>query len=1232
MPQLNRLAWLKQRLEKPDCRSYSCSNFRKIGRAIVGSSRFKIGLSILFAMTLVAEPVSAVQSGSGLATQTRQQDIQDLQSFTAPTKITNSTAELSFPRTRSSESIQSNGEDFKRIRLNHVTATQAEEHLRSRLRTATDLKILIDPTATADIVLYGSQENIQHGVGLINEMDRPRVVNRLHSNHSTRADNLNSSRRPEFASDDHRDVPKESYQISNRNDSTEWYQVNLESVSLTDLYRWINQFPSTQIKSTRLPDGMLFELVARNGKTLRFGWDWDEPIINLGGSTKMIQQFAQMIDNLETAHRQRMPSDIVSYQNASPVKVNRLVGYWTSAPSNSLASRPQVSGLNAVNTGSFNQGGLPTQSLTGSVNQDQVLPGIDPLSTQEIDDPNQDQIDRLRQLNESIQVEVLPDLGVIILRGRQNEVQELSRVLRELERLSAETQPEVQIVPLRFVQSDAIESIIASTSADLISGRVGKVSITSLVKPNALLLIGWGDAVEAILDLIQKLDQPVAAESQFEVFRLQQAEATQVQTSLNAFFQNRGGLGVRIQAIADARTNSLIVFSSPRDRNEVRRLIEELDVPGFQVKRQARVVKIRNAIASELAVTLRAAIQASASGGPDGIPFLELLGSDIDGNRLINAGSLEDVQITANPVNNSLILTGAPGSVDVLESMIAQLDVAGASAQIKVFRIEYGDATTLVQVLRSLLPEQSIDRPALKIPSDSEESSLAPLRFSVDTRTNSIIATGSEGDLKIIHALILRLDEKEFSQRQNMVYRLKNAPAVDVANAINNFLRSERVVQQIGGGLVSPFEQLEREVIVVPEPIGNRLILSATPRFFDEVEALINQLDEPPPQVMIQVMIAEITLNQGHEFGIEIGLQDSVLFDRSLLGNLLTTTESTQTSTPGGVVTATEQIIQAATNAPGFEFNNQPLGNSGSNQALARSNVIGTQGLSNFSLGRVNSELGFGGMVFSANSESVSVLVRALQESRRLEILSRPQIRTLDNQPAFIQVGQRVPRIVGSTVNQAGQSNSVVLENVGLILGVTPRISPDGTVVMEIDAERSGLGPEAEGVPVSVSPTGEIIRSPRVDTTTAQATVSAGSGETIILGGLITKQTETIERKVPRLGDIPVLGRLFRFDREFTRRTELLIILTPYVIRNRLDELKLQQEEFARMSWCLADVEEIHGHLEGIISSNMFDYDSSETMEFLPGQSPLDADIVQPIQPVPRLQRGASLEFEGGDK
>jgi hypothetical protein len=296
------------------------------------------------------------------------------------------------------------------------------------------------------------------------------------------------------------------------------------------------------------------------------------------------------------------------------------------------------------------------------------------------------------------------------------------------------------------------------------------------------------------------------------------------------------------------------------------------------------------------------------------------------------------------------------------------------------------------------------------------------------------------------------------------------------------------------------------------------------------------------------------------------------------LEDIETITQTNVVTTPGGgFTTLTEQLIASALNTPGFLFNNGgALGNSGAQSSVQDSHQIGGQGLSYFSLGRSNNDLGYGGLVLSASSESVSVLIRALQHSRTLRVLGRPQIMTLDNQPAFIQVGQRVPRITGTRFDRGTQFNSVELENTGLILGVTPRISPEGMVVMEIDAENSSLDFEA-GVVVSFGPAGEPIESPAINVAVAQTTVSASSGETIVLGGLITTRKDSVRRRVPYLSDVPVLGHLFRYDSGDAVRAELLIILTPHVVMNGEDLDRIKQAEAARMNWCLSDVHEVHG-------------------------------------------------------
>jgi type II secretion system protein D len=930
-----------------------------------------------------------------------------------------------------------------------------------------------------------------------------------------------------------------------------------------------------------------YAFVNRRSRRAEFTFDWRNNGITLVGDPPVVTQLTQLItalDALEAAQpgNSEKTLRIVPVRRANPQKLQEAVDAYRSGrkPGGSTVTPPEPMPQQTGQVNRSQPGGVALAQFAQPPNgaPDTLPPGASPIPvTGEEAEAERQAAERLRELGDRVDIESLPDLDVIILRGRDVDVDEVSRIIAEIERLSAETVPEIDIYQLRHVNCRSIVTIIEMVAQDLIGGRQGKIHITPLVKPNALLLVGWGEAVDAMKELVARLDQPVSADSQLRVYRLRHAPVLSAAGVVEDTFADPQGLGPLVSVVPDVRTNALIVRASPRDLAELDHLITRIDQDDSGIVNQARVFKLKNTLASDLSVTLQNAIDAAAGrapGGDEGSTVLELITADVQGRRLLRSGLLSNVQITPDPHTNSLLISAPADSMELLVALIEQLDSPTAVAQIKVFKIINGDASTLVEMLRGLLPaELMVAGPQLA--GAEGETTLVPIRFSVDTRTNCIISTGSQGDLAIIEALLLRLDEDDVEQRENTVYRLKNAPALAVAEAINEFLRSERLVEQAAPGVVSLFEQIEREVIVVPEPVSNSLIISATPRYYDQVMEVVEKLDEQPLQVMIQVVIAEVGLQDVDEFGVELGLQDSLLFDRSLLSDLEKITTTVTGQQGGNIITTTTEEIIAATNTPGFDFNNNPIGNAGSDKAFANSHTVGGQGLSNFQLGRVNSELGYGGMVLSASSDSVSVMIRALQQSRRIEILGRPQIMTLDNQSAFIQVGKRVPRITGVRFDGRAQNNTVELENTGLILGVTPRISPEGMVVMEIDAEKSKIDPN-EGVPISVID-GQPVESPIIDVTTAQTTVSAASGETIVLGGLITTEEDVIRRRVPFLADIPVLGHLFRYDSDTSVRAELLIFLTPHVIRDQDDMEQIKQAEAARMNWCLSDVHALHG-------------------------------------------------------
>ncbi|TWT82035.1 putative type II secretion system protein D precursor [Planctomycetes bacterium CA13] len=978
-----------------------------------------------------------------------------------------------------------------------------------------------------------------------------------------------------------------------------------------------------------------FSMTTSSG-ILRIGFDLDREDVLLDGPANVVDQFGRLLTAIvqrfqrqSTALTNQPQQRVLMLRREVQPGVKQLID--SSQNNRSPSQVPDTDGAALGDQRSrmlFRLTGIQQASTQAA--QDLPPPTSNPQSDTNRSEPAAPRPipPSLPQL-EGVEVETLPDLDAIILRGRDQDLDQLSEIIRELELLSRQTQPAIEVIYLQHTHSQGISDLIEQTQESLLGTRQGRAIVTPLGKPNALLLLGWGDAVAALKELIAKLDQPVPPESQFNLFRLKYASAAALQRTINSFFARRqGDLAPQVMSTIDIRTNSLIVHAAPRDMIEVARLVERLDTIDGETVQRTRVFEIQNSLAADVAETLRNTIDGTNSAATS--TAMELMLDD-RGQSIIS-GILENIQITVDARKNNLIISAPAENFDVIEALIEKLDSPGMVAKIKIFPIQNGDAASLIQTLRSLLPSRAGADPvtSAQLSSSPGESSLAPLRFTVDIRSNSIIATGSDGDLRIVDALLLRLDEADAMQRQNTVYQLKNSPAVDVALAINEFLRNTRQVENASPAVLNPYAQLEKEVVVVPEPVSNKLIVSATPRYFNEVRMMIEKLDEQPPQVMIQVLIAEVLLNNTDEFGVELGIQDSVLFDRSLLGDLLTVTSTTNVTSPGGAVTSTTQDnVISATNEPGLNFNStDPLGNSGSAQAIANAANIGGQGISNFDLGRANAELGFGGLVLSASSENVSVLLRALEESRRLEVLSRPQVLTLDNQPAFIQVGQRVPRITGSTINQIGQQNTITLENVGLILGVTPRISPEGNVTMEIDAEKSEVGPESEGIPVSATADGTVVRSPRVNVASAQATVSAADGETIILGGLISNNRKQHHRKVPWLGDLPLIKHLFRYDSVSNRRAELLIILTPHIVRSPADMERLKQTEMARMSWCACDVFNLHGEIvsdpttESLFSGNYQDFGvdviyphddpRGQNMVMEPSEIPNEMSVLQP--------------------
>ncbi len=815
-----------------------------------------------------------------------------------------------------------------------------------------------------------------------------------------------------------------------------------------------------------------------------------------------------------------------------------------------------------------------------------------------------------------VRVEVIPELNLLILYGKPEDVAYVQKVLGNLIKSADAAQPDVKVYPLKNVSGQAIAATLQSLYDTNFAAQQGPVSITAVDQPNGLLLIGRKENIESAEKLIATLDvAPTEQPEAFKTYRLKFMSAIDARERINAYFaiqqqQQPGQANTStspITIVADYRSNSLIVKGGAANLALIDKLLVELDVDTSESKNEVTVIPIHNAVASELASVLQDAIngqllnsgqgfvpqdQAGGQGGAGGgtqnqvqaqapgdaatesrirSAMLELMTVDKDG-KVVDGGILFDVRIGADANSNSIIVTGPGRSMDLIKALVERLDVVpDIEIDIKVFRLIHGDAPTLLTTLQQLFSgttqagggaafgqtNQLQSQLPLQSSSSQAGATLAGLRFSLDTRTNTLIVSGPKGDLQVIEDLIYRLDESDIDTRLVRVYRLSNAPAEDVATAINSYLDSRRDIIAADPGAVSAFEQVRRELIVIPEIVSNSLLISATPQYFAELEPVIQALDRRPTMVKVKVLIAQVTLSALDEFGVEVGVQDSLLFDRGLSGTA------------------------AGLNRIGFPFNQAGIGNDNTALALAGREKLAGQGLSNLSVGRTNSAAGFGGLVLSAGNESINVLIRALQSRNAIRVLAKPHITTVDNLLARVQVGQNVPTI--TQVNQntnGGFSNSITYTPVGIILEITPRVSPDGTIVMTVNATNSSLGDVDDGIPIFSDANNNVIRSPIINETTAETTIMAMSGQTVVLSGLMQETKSDSRRGVPILSDIPVLGPLFRFDSEQVNRSELLIIMTPYLV-NGDETIDLQNQlEYDRMHWCLGDVNDLYGSLD----------------------------------------------------
>jgi general secretion pathway protein D len=494
--------------------------------------------------------------------------------------------------------------------------------------------------------------------------------------------------------------------------------------------------------------------------------------------------------------------------------------------------------------------------------------------------------------------------------------------------------------------------------------------------------------------------------------------------------------------------------------------------------------------------------------------------------------------INVNPGNNSLIITDYAENLQRIARIVAALDVPGAS-DIEIVPLQHAVAADVVPLIQRLIDPGA----AGGAPGGAGDASFRTTILA-DARSNSLVLRAANpARLALVKSLVVRLDQPSaaaVSGNIHVVY-LKNADAVALATTLRAALAAAEsgsggagaAAGAFGGGTpaarspainlaggnaatapVAPSAQPSTGGQIQADPATNSLIITAAEPVYRQLRAVIDQLDSRRAQVYVESLIAEVNDDKAAEFGIQWQGAAGSSGDRviGLLG--------TNFGTGGNNIF---NLAQGET-AP----------NPGLNIGLAR---------------RTNGVyvLGF--------------LARFLQENGAGNILSTPNLLTLDNEEAKIVIGQNVPFVTGQFTN-TGSNNGAVnpfqtieRKDVGLTLRVKPQISENGTIKMTIYQEVSSVAP------ASVNSSTGLITNKR----SIESTVLVDDGKIVVLGGLLQDEFASNQDKVPGLGDVPVLGSLFRSESRSRRKTNLMVFLRPVVLRDARDTANLALDRYEQM-------------------------------------------------------------------
>jgi general secretion pathway protein D len=507
--------------------------------------------------------------------------------------------------------------------------------------------------------------------------------------------------------------------------------------------------------------------------------------------------------------------------------------------------------------------------------------------------------------------------------------------------------------------------------------------------------------------------------------------------------------------------------------------------------------------------------------------------------------------INAYPGNNTIVITDFASNIQRIATLIESID-APTTSDVQNIKLNYAIASDMATILTKVLDTAS---------TGGADPSLKTLILA-EPRSNTILVRGASGErIRQIRILVARLDLPTANNGNIWVVPLKNAEAVKLAVTLRAIVAADATLSAQATGAIAGNAPLNQPAqtptapgatgssaatsalttssnpttggIIQAEPATNSIIITASEPLYRSLRNVIEQLDRRRTQVYIESLIVEVSSTNAAELGIQWqGIVGS--------GNQNVGFGGTNFTGAGG---------QPGSNIIGLGSNVNNILNPGNPTSPL---VPPQQGLNLGLLTKFNGTYG------------MSALITALATTQGTNILSTPNLITLDNEEARIVVGKNVPIQTGSYAQTGSTSTvtpftTVARQDVGLILRVRPQISDNGIVKMQIFQEVSSVESNTQ--------TGFILKKRNIETN-----VVVDDGQIIVLGGLIEDQYEDQSQGIPFLKDIPILGALFRSDQKTRTKSNLLVFIRPYILRdrdqsaditqNRLDLMQKTEDQF----------------------------------------------------------------------